>query len=39
MKSEDHLAAKLLSRCSVANAWLLSIGVSALGLLTMIAIG
>ena len=39
MKSEDHLAAKLLGCCAVTNAWLLSIGVGALGLLTMAAIG
>ena len=39
MKPEDDLTAKLLGGCAVANAWLLSIGVGALGLLAMLAIG
>jgi hypothetical protein len=39
MKSEDHLAAKLLGCCAVASAWILSIGVGAAGLLAMVAIG
>ena len=36
---EDLSAAKLLDCCAVSAAWLLSLGVGAAGLLTMVAIG
>ena len=39
MTLDELTAAKLLNCCVVMSAWLLTLGVGAAGLLTMVAIG